>query len=148
MPTSIHRKVRAAQAGENPSVIARLPSGWVVLGNQQAMRGYAILLRDPVVPNLNALSPAERQQFLLDMSLIGDAVLQVTGARLINYMILGNQDPALHAHVCPRYAEEPDELRTAGPWVYWPPYPQLVFEEERDRALIAQLAAALAPVAL
>src|SRR5512145_3394593 len=103
MSTLIHRRVAAAQAGTNPSVICRMPSGWAVLGDVQFLRGYSLLLSDPVVPNLNALDKARRQQFLYDMSVLGDALLEVTGAFLINYEILGNTDAALHAHVFPRY---------------------------------------------
>jgi diadenosine tetraphosphate (Ap4A) HIT family hydrolase len=56
--------------------------------------------------------------FLSDMSRLGDALLKVTRAVRINYAIFGNQDPALHAHVIPRYAEEPEPLRSAQPWAY------------------------------
>ena len=55
-------------------------SGWAVLGDQQFPPGYALLLPDPVVPSLNALPPAARARFLLDMSVLGDALLEVTGA--------------------------------------------------------------------
>jgi len=53
--TAIHRQVAAARAGTLPRVIARLASGWVVLGDPQVIRGYCLLLPDPVVPHLNAL---------------------------------------------------------------------------------------------
>jgi diadenosine tetraphosphate (Ap4A) HIT family hydrolase len=70
------------------------------------------------VPNLNALGARERIAFLSDMSRLGDALLKVTGAARINYAIFGNQDPALHAHVIPRYLDEPEELRSKHPWAY------------------------------
>jgi diadenosine tetraphosphate (Ap4A) HIT family hydrolase len=116
--TAIHSQVVAAREGRDPRVIARLFSGWAVFGEQQFVRGYALLLPDPVVPNLNALGARERIAFLSDMSRLGDALLKVTGAARINYAIFGNQEPALHAHVIPRYADEPDALRTAQPWAY------------------------------
>ena len=40
------------------------------------------------------------------MAGLGDAVLLVTGAERINYEILGNVEPALHAHVIPRHTNE------------------------------------------
>lgn len=52
-------------------------------------------------------------QFLSDMSVFGDALLEVTGAFGINYSILGNADPALHAHIHPRYVREPEPARRA-----------------------------------
>ena len=116
--TAIHRQVAAARDGRDPHVIARLFSGWVVFGERQFLRGYVLLLPDPVVPTLNALSSKERTQFLLDMARLGDALLKVTNAVRINYAILGNLEPALHAHVIPRYADEPEPLRTTHPWAY------------------------------
>lgn len=133
--TEIHRQVAAARAGKEPRVAARLSSGWVLLGAQQFLRGYALLLPDPVVGSLNALASQERAQFMHDMARLGDALLKVTGAARINYAILGNAEPALHAHVIPRYAEEPQDLRRAHPWAYdWQAAPHF------DRAVHGPLA--------
>jgi diadenosine tetraphosphate (Ap4A) HIT family hydrolase len=52
------------------------------------------------------------------MSLLGDALLSVTGAHRINYEILGNSERALHAHLFPRYETEPDHLKTVPVWHY------------------------------
>jgi diadenosine tetraphosphate (Ap4A) HIT family hydrolase len=131
--TAIHTQVLAAREGRDPSVVARLFSGWAVFGAQQFVRGYTLLLPDPVVPNLNALGAHERIAFLSDMSRLGDALLKVTGAVRINYAIFGNQEPALHAHVIPRYADEPQALRAAQPWAYdWsaaPPFERSAYQE-------------------
>ena len=116
--TAIHTQVMAAREGRDPRVIARLFSGWAVFGEKQFLRGYALLLPDPVVPSLNALGARERSAFLVDMARLGDALLKVTGAVRINYAIFGNLEPALHAHVHPRYADEPEALRTNNPWAY------------------------------
>jgi diadenosine tetraphosphate (Ap4A) HIT family hydrolase len=118
MSTAIHRRVERLRAGADPTLIARLPGAWAVFGEQQFLRGYALLLPDPVVSDLNALSGAARTQFLASMAQLGDALLAATGALRINYAIFGNQDPALHAHVVPRYANEPDPQRMAHPWTY------------------------------
>jgi diadenosine tetraphosphate (Ap4A) HIT family hydrolase len=137
--TAIHAQVIAAREGREPRVIARLFSGWALFGERQFVRGYALLLPDPVVPNLNALGARERIAFLSDMSRLGDALLKVTGAVRINYAMFGNQDPALHAHVIPRYLDEPEELRGAQPWAYdWsaaPPFERAGFQELADSLL-------------
>jgi diadenosine tetraphosphate (Ap4A) HIT family hydrolase len=133
--TAIHHQVIAAREGREPRVIARLFTGWAVFGERQFVRGYALLLPDPVVPNLNSLGARERIAFLSDMSRLGDALLKVTGAARINYAIFGNQDPALHAHVIPRYLDEPEPLRTQQPWAYdWQAAPLF------DRAACGELA--------
>jgi len=118
MPTAIHRRVAACRAGTDPTLVARLPSGWAVMGDPQVLEGYCLLLPDPVVPDLNALESGERDQFLSDMGRLGDAVLKATGALRINYAMFGNVEPALHAHVFPRFTGEPEHLRTAHPWGY------------------------------
>jgi diadenosine tetraphosphate (Ap4A) HIT family hydrolase len=125
MSTAIHRLVEACRAGGDPRVIARLSSGWAVMGQQQVLRGYCLLLPDPVVPHLNALDAQARDAFLCDLGRLGDAVLRATRALRINYAIFGNLEPALHAHVHPRYTDEPENLRTNNPWAYdWSQAPQ------------------------
>ena len=137
--TLIHERVEQAQRGENPKVICRVPSGWVVLGDAQLLRGYSLLLPDPVVPNLNALNHGDRIRFLLDMTIIGDALEKITGALRMNYEILGNTDPALHAHVFPRFADEPQERRTSPVWFYdWKAAPQ--FDFAIYRSLMTEIA--------
>src|ERR1700719_4088849 len=93
--TVIHTQVAAAREGRDPRVIARLYSGWAVFGEKQFLRGYALLLPDPVVPALNALGAQERTGFLLDMARLGDALLKVTGAVRVNYTIFGDVERAL-----------------------------------------------------
>jgi len=140
--TSIHRRVDALRAGRDPGFVARLASGWAVLGERQVLPGYCLLLPDPVVPTLNALTGAARASFMADMAALGDAVLAATSAARINYAIFGNLDPALHAHVIPRYHDEPAELRTAQPWAYdWAAAP--AFDPERHRDLRDRIHAAL-----
>ncbi len=140
--TAIHRRVAALRAGTDPTLIARLSSGWAVFGELQFLRGYALLLPDPVVPDLNSLTGARRGQFLADMAALGDALLAATGALRINYAIFGNQEPALHAHVVPRYADEPVALRTAHPWSYdWAAAPG--FEPATVESLVTSLRTSL-----
>ena len=114
--TAIHRMVARCRADDYPARIARLPAGWVVMGERQVFAGYCLLLPDPVVAHLNVLQALERTQFLTDMARVGDAVLAATGALRINYAMFGNAEPALHAHVFPRHADEAPGMRTAQPW--------------------------------
>lgn len=136
----VTRRVLSARTGNNPTVIGRAASGWIVIGDQQHLRGYCLLLADPIVPRLNDLHGPARTTFLSDMAALGDAVLAVTGAARINYEILGNLDPALHAHVFPRYESEPADLRTKPIWLYPENLSsQRPFDPERDRSLMEQI---------
>lgn len=144
MSTLIHERVAAAQAGTNLTVICRMPSGWAVMCDVQFLRGYSLLLPDPVVPDLNALNREYRTQYLLDMATIGDALLEVTGAFRINYEILGNLHPALHAQIIPRYMSELEDLRKGPVFFYDKDYRNSIkFDYERDKELLAQIAAAI-----
>jgi diadenosine tetraphosphate (Ap4A) HIT family hydrolase len=141
--TAIHRRVEACRAGKDPTLIMRVASGFAVMGDPQVLTGYCLLLPDPVVPHLNALAPADRTVFLEDMARLGEAVLELTGALRVNYAMFGNLEPALHAHVFPRYADEPLALRAAHPWAYdWAVARR--FDPARDDALRAALGARLA----
>jgi len=140
--TAIHKQVDAARRGELARVVARMASGWAVLGDPQILSGYCLLLPDPVVPHLNALEGVARQTFLDDMTRLGDAALAVTGAERINYEILGNVEPALHAHIIPRYASEPADLRRTPVWLHdWSTAP--VFDLAAHGALAKRIANAL-----
>jgi diadenosine tetraphosphate (Ap4A) HIT family hydrolase len=142
MSTAIHRHVEEARAGRLSRVIGRLPSGWAVLGEPQILPGYCLLLPDPVVDQLNDLPLPARHQFLEDMARLGDAVLAVTEAERVNYEILGNIEPALHAHVVPRYAWEPPETRRRPVWLHdWDNAKP--FDLDRDRELLQRLAEAI-----
>ena len=143
-PTIIHERVDLARRGLNPTVICRLPSGWVVLGDDQRLKGYSLLLADPIRDNLNELGAAERQQFLADMAAVGDALLEVLKPSLINYSILGNTDRALHAHIHPRYnSEDPDKRRTHAIIYHWLQMPRVPFDPARDAPLMEAIRAAL-----
>lgn len=135
--TAIHHMVSACSRGVHPSCVTRMISGWVILAERQVLPGYCLLLPDPVVPHLNALDGLARTAFLADMATVGDALLAITGAVRINYAIFGNQEPALHAHVFPRYADEPAPMRTVQPWALdWasaPVYAQDTYGELRVR---------------
>jgi diadenosine tetraphosphate (Ap4A) HIT family hydrolase len=96
-----------------------------------------------VVPHLNAMTPAGQSRFLADMSLLGQAVLELTGALRINYAMFGNLEPALHAHVFPRYPDEPPALYRAHPWAYdWSVARR--FDPGRDGTLLDALRVRLA----
>jgi diadenosine tetraphosphate (Ap4A) HIT family hydrolase len=139
-PTAIHRIVERCRAADYPAVVAKLRSGWVVMAERQVFPGYCLLLPDPVVAHLNILQPPARAQFLSDMALAGDALLASTGALRINYAMLGNVDPALHAHLFPRHASEPAASRCANPFVLdWNLAPE--YSEELHGGLKHRIAA-------
>ena len=116
--TLIQERVDLANRGKNDKVICRLKSGWVVIGDVQPLKGYCLLLADPVVPTINDLPMERRIDFLKEMTIVGEAIQKVTGAKRMNYEILGNSEPELHAHIFPRFEDEPEELKRMPPFFY------------------------------
>jgi diadenosine tetraphosphate (Ap4A) HIT family hydrolase len=144
MPMAIPDRITAARAGTNPAVICRVPSGWAVLCDVQFLRGYTILLADPVAASINDLDVLQRSIYLRDMAAIGDALLEVTSAYRINYGILGNTDPFLHTHIIPRYLTESEKFRKGLPWSYPKKMVNgVAFDYERDKELMEQISAAI-----
>jgi diadenosine tetraphosphate (Ap4A) HIT family hydrolase len=106
-------------------VIARMRTGWAVMGDTQHLPGYALLLYAGEADHLTDLPRQQRAEFLTDMSLLGEAVLTVLSRRdpafhRLNYEILGNSWHHLHAHIHPRYRWEPLPWRDGPVWRYDP----------------------------
>lgn len=66
-------RISAANRGENPMVITELKSGFAVIGDTQFLPGYCLLLPYKNFSSLNELDYQQRTEYLLDMTLIGDA---------------------------------------------------------------------------
>ena len=139
-------RIGSAERGENPTVLTRMRSGFAVIGDTQFLPGYCLLLGTPRVTHLSDLPLDQRRDFLLDMSLLGEAIEAVCQPRRVNYAILGNLDPFLHAHVIPRYDWEPEEY-LHGPIERYPheqrEAPDAQFSPERHGQLQADLTAKL-----
>lgn len=115
---TIHELVEACQRGVTPLLVAKMRSGWAIMGEIQILPGYCLLLPDPVVRSLNDLQGESRIDFLRDLGRLGDAVLTATDAIRINYEILGNVDPVLHAHVIPRFEDEEHPMKKQPVWLH------------------------------
>lgn len=145
---TITEQVHACREGKHPRLVARMASGWLVLAPSQRLRGYCILLADPIVNSLNDLDHAARAQFLADMARAGDAIAEAVKPLRLNYEMLGNLDPTLHAHVIPRHKDEPESLRTKAIWLYPPEDwddPKHAFSTKSHGKLREAIANALAP---
>jgi diadenosine tetraphosphate (Ap4A) HIT family hydrolase len=116
-------RLGAARRGENPMVLAKMRSGYAVIGDTQFLPGYCVLISDSEANHLTDLPRPQRADFLLDMSLLGEAVLTACNSvdpslRRLNYEVLGNTEHSLHAHIFPRYGWEDEELQAGPVWHY------------------------------
>jgi diadenosine tetraphosphate (Ap4A) HIT family hydrolase len=143
-------RIGSASRGENPLVMARMQSGFAVIGDTQLLPGYSVLLTDdPSANHLTDLDWPRRKQFVFDMTLLGEAVERAckpNGLRRMNYEILGNEYPVLHGHVYPRYEWEPVE-RITGQVCRYPrevrDAPEHAYSDERHGELRAAITAEL-----
>lgn len=135
-----------ADRDENPTVLRKMKSGYAVIGLTQFLPGYCLLLKAPQVNELTDLNYRERSEFLMDMSLLGDAIKEVCDPLRVNYSIYGNQDAFLHAHLFPRYEWEPEYHRKNPVWTYpetnWTD-PQYHWNEAEHQALMEKLSGKL-----
>ena len=143
---TIAEQVRAAREGLHPRMIARLPSGWLFLGDVQPLSGYCVFVADPVVASLNDLPEASRLVYLRDMARVGDALLAAFGAGRVNYEFWGNLDPTLHTHIVPRFASEPADLRVLPPRQAYDWGKGRAFDAAADGAVMEKIRAALLSV--
>lgn len=111
-------RIEAAKNGTNPMLIKELRGGYAVFGDVQFLPGYCVLLPKKEIFSLNDLPLAERTEFLTDMSILGDAIIDSCNPLRLNYDILGNSDKYLHAHIFPRYEWEIEERRKMPVWLY------------------------------
>ena len=108
----------AELAQGHEDLILELPQSWVVLGQEQFHRGYSKLIFKHYVTELHHIPPGARAGFFNEITLVGEAVQNATGAEKINIELLGNQVDHLHVHVFPRFRDEDPALRKLPVWNY------------------------------
>lgn len=104
---SICKKIEEIKKNKNSYFVYELNTGYVVIGKYQFYKGYTLFLCKKHVFELHELPQEFRKQFLLDMSLVAEAVFKAFKPRKLNYELLGNTTPHLHWHLFPRYKNDP-----------------------------------------
>lgn len=98
----ICERIEMIKDNENKFFVKELKTGYVVLGDNQHFRGYTLFLYKKHKNELYELDSTERQAFLEEMSLVGEAVSKAFECEKMNYELLGNGDSHLHWHLFPR----------------------------------------------
>ena len=115
---TVVERIENCRKGSEPSLVARVPSGWFCLAEIQPVVGhiaYGVLYADPVARGFNSLTQSQRAQWGVDCGICGDALIEVLGAVRANYETWGNVDPSLHTHITARFESEPASLRVKTP---------------------------------
>jgi diadenosine tetraphosphate (Ap4A) HIT family hydrolase len=79
----------------------------VWLQRHASVKGYCVVWRDGHVVEPTELEPAAAVAYWEDVLDVGRALQDTFHPIKVNYMMLGNNVPHLHAHVFPRYADDP-----------------------------------------
>ncbi len=110
------------------------------LQREQHVPGWCVLLLRRHVREPHELPVAERIAFFEDMVRVGRALEQVYAALKINYSILGNIVPHVHAHIQPRFHGDPYPGGTVNP----PPGQAVALADAEAREQILRIRAAVA----
>jgi diadenosine tetraphosphate (Ap4A) HIT family hydrolase len=118
------------ESGGFGDLVAELPRSWLILGDAQFYRGYCVLFAKRHVTEMHLMARGEAHELLDELIAVGKTLERVVKPLKLNYECLGNQEPHVHWHVFPRYAEDP--LRLAPVWQR-PEHERKVALEDNDR---------------
>lgn len=104
---SICDRIELIKKNKNIYFIKKLKTGYIVLGDHQFYKGYTVFISQKHTNELHKLSVKNRITFLMEMSLVAEAVYQCFKPKKLNYELLGNTDSHLHWHIFPRYKNDP-----------------------------------------
>jgi diadenosine tetraphosphate (Ap4A) HIT family hydrolase len=141
MDCSACTRVAAIAEGKNPDFIATLSESHVTLADEQAYRGYCILLLKDHHDHLDQL-PLDRQARLWeDVARVASVVRRELEPARLNYACLGNLVTHVHWHVIPRHADDPEPKHPI--WVRPLAERRVTLADAERRELIAKLRRAL-----
>lgn len=89
------------------TTVAAFENSVLRLSVDQFSRGYCVLISHHHGPEPSDLEIAPRTGFFDELTRSGQAVQQAFKADKLNYLLLGNSIPHLHAHLIPRYHGDP-----------------------------------------
>lgn len=110
----------------------KLSCSWLSLYDDDRFPGRCILAYDRHEEDFAYMDLFDMTAFMSDAQKVGKAIQKVTGARRINYAILGNAVPHVHVHIIPRYGSDP--VPNKSPWNH-PDKIRPLNDEEKHRII-------------
>lgn len=125
-------RIEMIKNNENPYFVKELETGYVVLGDNQHFKGYAIFLCKQHKFELFDLDYDFKMKFLDEMSMVAKAVCKAFNAEKMNYELLGNGETHLHWHLFPRVAGDIENYGNAGKGpVWWYPMEKMYSDDNK-----------------
>lgn len=134
-------RIEQIRRGDNPHFIAELAESYVVLADEQAYRGWCILLLKDHHEHLACLSLERQMRLWGDVANVAAAMTREFLPARINYECLGNELHHIHWHVIPRYADDP--APQAPVWMRSRRERHVILNPDDEAALVARLGRAL-----
>jgi diadenosine tetraphosphate (Ap4A) HIT family hydrolase len=125
------------ESGGFGDLVAELSRSWLILGDAQFYRGYCVLFAKRHVTEMHLMPRGEAHELLDELMAVGKTLERVVKPLKLNYECLGNQEPHVHWHVFPRYAEDP--LRLAPVWLRPERERKIALEDNDRRSLVRAL---------
>jgi len=112
--------------------IAGLSVSTVGLYDDARFPGRCLVALNEHYDHLEDVPESTASKLMNEMQAVGRALRATLNALHVNYAVLGNTHPHVHAHVIPRYADDPNPLRP--PWEH--PLPATALSRsQRDRII-------------
>jgi diadenosine tetraphosphate (Ap4A) HIT family hydrolase len=108
MECSACARVARIAEGRNPDFLATLSESHVTLADEQAYRGYCILILKDHQERLDMLSLDRQARLWDDVARVATAISREFEPVRLNYACLGNLVTHIHWHVIPRYTDDPE----------------------------------------
>jgi diadenosine tetraphosphate (Ap4A) HIT family hydrolase len=133
--------IERIRSGTFPDLVAELPRSWLILGDAQFYRGYSVMLAKRHITEMHLMPRGEAHELIDELMAVGKTLERVVKPLKLNYECLGNQEPHVHWHVFPRYAEDP--MRLAPVWLRPEDERKVALEDYDRRGLVASMRAEL-----
>lgn len=96
-------RIALIKENKNPYFVRELNTGYVVIGDQQRIKGYTLFLCKQHAYELHQLESHYRDEFLHEMALVAEAVYHAFQPDKLNYSLLGaGRGLHMHWHIHPR----------------------------------------------
>ncbi|MCM1267951.1 MAG: HIT family protein [Bacteroidales bacterium] len=100
----ICERIAWIKENKNPYFVRELNTGYVVIGDNQRIKGYSLFLCKQHAFELHELEPQYRDEFLREMAVVAEAVYHAFGPDKLNYSLLGaGRGLHMHWHIHPRW---------------------------------------------